>query len=241
MDSVFELSRRVGFDHPEEIVKTLRMGKVTCDVDVGGLVGSPALPPLSYTDDCMRFLAILRYWRGKFVAKECARAYRRIIRRDAREREEFWWSVQELLYRAKAGIGVVRKYLRRFRREYEKIMRARKRIEEITSVWILPPYVGLISGLLPPRMATRIVRFAIDSLIQKSDYFARFGVSTFDLVFGMFESLYRIALKDIPPREKLEEMENFVRFYLGVVEIALIGGENPVNPLLDLDLWKDAD
>lgn len=241
MDSIIEISKLVGFEHPNEIIKTLEMGNVECHLDVGTILNSPVLPPLSYTNDCMRFITLLRYWRGKDVAKDCARAYRKIIRRNLKEREEFWWSLQELLYRAKADANVIKSFLRRVRRDYRRITRSRENIANITAAWILPPYVELFSGLLPPRMAVRVVRFAIDSLIQKSDYFARFNVSVFDLVFKLFDRLYRIALTDLTPKDKFRRMIDFVKMFVGIVEISLICREDSVDPLLDLSLWKDTD
>ncbi len=241
MDSIIEISSRVGFKRPEEIVKTLRIGNVKCDVDVDSIIDSPVLPPLSYNDDCMRFITLLRYWKGKYVAKECAKAYRRVIRRSLKEREEFWWSLQELLYRAKADVRIIRRYFRRLKRNYRRIMKSRKKIEEVTAAWILPPYVELFSGLLPPRAAIRVVKFAIDSLIQKSDYFARFNVSVFDLIFKLFEGLYKLALTDLLPMDKFRTMIDFVRFYIGMVEMTLVCGENSVDPPFDLTFGKNSD
>jgi len=241
MDSIIEISARVGFKHPEEIIKTLRIGNVGCDVEVDRILKSPVLPPLSYTDDCMRFITLLKYWKGKYVAKECAKAYRRVIRRSLKEKEEFWWCIQELLYRVKADVRVIRRYLRRLKRNYRRILKSRERIEEITAVWILPPYIEIFAGLLPPRVAVRVVKFAIDSLIQKSDYFARFNVSIFDLVFKLFDGLYKIALTNSLPKDKLRMMIDFVRFYIGMVEISLICGENSVDPFFDLSSRKNSD
>ncbi len=238
MDSIFEISKLVGFEHPEEIVKTLEIIREKCESDLDNVLKSPVLPPLSYTNDCMRFVTLIRYWRGKEIAKECAKAYR--VVRDPKGRDEFWWSVQELFYRAKADSEVVRKFLRRIRREYRKVMRARKRIEDIIEDWVLPPYVELFSGLLPPRKAVRVVKFALDSLIEKSDHFSRFNVSVFDLAFKLFEFLYRIALANMTPKEKFEKMVEFVKFFLGIVEISLVSRKDSVYPPLDLTFWKDS-
>ncbi len=185
----------------------------------------------------MRFLALIRYWRGKEIAKECAKAYR--VVKDPREKGEFWWSVQELFYRVKADPEVVRKFLRRLRREHRKVMRAKKKIGDIVEDWVLPPYVELFSGLLPPRMGVKVVRLALDSLIEKSDHFSRFNVSAFDLAFKLFESLYTIALANLTPREKFERMVEFIRFFLGIVEISLISRKDSVYPPFDLTFRED--
>ncbi len=241
MDSIIEISLKVGFKHPEEIVKTLGIGNVRCDVDVDSILNSPLLPPLSYTDDCMRFITLLRYWKGKYVAKECAKAYRKVIRGSLKEKEEFWWSLQELLYRVKADVRVIRRYFRRLKRNYRRILKSREKIEKIIAVWVLPPYIELFAGLLPPRDAIRVVKFAIDSLIQKSDYFARFNVSVFDLVFKLFDGLYKIVLTDSLPRDKFRMMIDFVRFYIGMVEMSLVCGKDSVDPPFDLPFGKDTD
>ncbi len=239
MDSIFEISRLVGFEFPEEIVKTLRIKGSKCDKEVEEILSSPVLPPLSYTNDCMRFVTLLRYWRGKDIAKECAKAYRRV--KGKRDEEEFWWGVQELLYRAKADCRVIRRYLRRVRRMWRKIKKSRERINEIASVWILPPYVELLAGLLPPKSALRVVKRGVDVLLDKSGHFARFGVSTFDLIYGLFEGLYRLSLSYKTPKEIEKTLIEFIDFYVGMVEISLVGGKDSVDPPLDLALRKNPD
>ncbi len=238
MDSIIEISKLVGFDRPEEIIRTLRIVGGRCQ-DLESILNSPVLPPLSYTDDCMRFIALLRYWRGKEVAKDCARAYR-VIEGD-REKEDFWWSVQELLYRMKVDAKIIRRYLRRLRRRHRSVSRARKRIERIISVWILPPYVELFSGLLPPMKAVRLVRYAIDSVLKKSGHLSRFGISTFDVVYDIFERLYFLILQDRTPKGLFDEAMRFVDMYLGLLEISLMSRKDPVDPSLDLTFGKDSD
>ena len=239
MDSIIEISRLVGFEYPNEIIKTLMMKGATCDKDIDDVLRSPVLPPLSYTDDCMRFITLLRYWRGKEIAKECAKAYRKV--KNSRETDEFWWSVQELLYRAKAEKEVIRRYLRRFRKSKNKIDRWRKRLAEKISVWILPPYIELLAGILPPRMAFRIVRRALKVLASKSDHFSRLGVSTFDLAYDLFERIYSLSLCNEPPKIVEENVMKFLDFYIGIVELSLMSGKDSVDPSFNFALWKDAD
>jgi len=239
MDSIVEISRLVGFEFPEEIIKTLQIKGAVCDKDVEKILNSPVLPPLSYTDDCMRFITLLRYWRGKEIAKECAKAYRKIKGR--RKEEEFWWSIQELLYRAKADSRVIKRYLRRLKRDRKRIERVKRKIAEMISVWILPPYVEMLSGILPPKRALKVVRYALDVLLEKSGYFSRFGISTFDVVYGLFEWIYRLSLSEESPKALEEKLLRFVDFYIGVMEISLVSGKNPIYPPFDLALREDTD
>lgn len=237
MDSIIEISKLVGFDSPDEIIKTLKIVGGRC-VDLNTILNSPILPPLSYTDDCMRFVALLRYWRGKEIAKECAKAYR--VVKGCREKEEFWWGVQELLYRMKVKASVINRYLRRLRRRYRSVLRARRRIERIISDWILPPYVELFSGLLPPMKGVRLVGHAVDSVLKKSGQLSRFGISTFDVIHDLFERLYVLLLKDESPKSLFENAVKFVDVYLGLLEMSLVCRKDSVDPPFDFTLGKDA-
>ena len=241
MDAIIEVSRRREFKYPEEIIKTLNIGNCKCDLKLEDVLKQPALPPLSYTNDCLRFVTLLKHRSGIYVTKECAKAYRKVIRRCLKEREDFWWGLQELLYRVKADIKVVRRYLRRFRRNYRKILSAKRKIEYISMIWTLPPYTELFAGLLPPRYAVKVIKFAIDSLIQKSGYFARFNVSVFELAFELFKGMYKIALMDLVPKDMFKMMMDFVKFYIGSVEILLIRSKDSIDPSPNFSLWKDTD
>jgi hypothetical protein len=221
MDALKELAKLRGFEHVDEIIKTLTIGRVDCNVTLDKILNSPVLPPLSYTNDCLRFITIMRYWRGVHVLKECAKAYRKVIRRDLWERNEFWWGVQELLYRDKASYRTINAYLRRLRRNYRGIMRVRSRIAKSLNDWVLPPNLKLIVGLLPHRMAERVVLRTLSVLVSKSDYFERFGISTLDLAFEMFEKIYKIALMDLTPRDKFERINRFVDGYITFLEMTL--------------------
>jgi len=241
MDAIIELSRQMGFRYPEEIIKTLNIGNCKCDFDFEKILNLPPLPPLSYTNDCLRFVALLKHCNGIHIARECARAYRKIIRGSLKEKEDFWWGLQELLYKVKADIKVIRRYLRRLKKDYRKIMKAKSRIEKITTAWILPPYVDLFAGLLPPRLAVKAIKFAIECLVQKSGYFARFNVSVFELAFELFNGMYKIALTNLVPRDKFKMMIDFTKFYIGSIEILLICGKDSIDPPLNLPFWKNSD
>ena len=202
------------FEDANEIIKTLKMGNVKCTIGIDKILKSPILPPLSYTNDYLRFLAILRYWRGNYIVKECARAYRKIIRMNLEERNKFWWSVQELLYREKASPKVINAYLRRLKRNYKKIIRTRRRIARRFTDWLLPMHTELIVGLLPPRIAMRIITRTMKALTLRSDYLEKLGVSIQDVAFEIFEKIYKISLMDLNPMEKYNVIEVFVESYL---------------------------
>ena len=77
MDVIIEISKLRNFKHPEEIIKTLNIGNCKCDIKLEDVLNKPVLPPLSYTNDCLRFITLIRHQNGIHVAKECAKAYRR--------------------------------------------------------------------------------------------------------------------------------------------------------------------